>query len=171
MRSAPTLNIWMTPLASVAMLEKLALLKMALWSAPAFTIDSSVCPCAAMRVSRADLLSAPASVSEVEMGYPNLMTAVTDCQFREAVKDTSGEARRRRIQVVRANRASEGIDRPPRRLPTSGQSEVSRMYRESASLAAARWLDLPHHIHREPRCLAEYQQKARQSAGTWKDVR
>jgi len=34
MRSAPTLKIWMTPLASVAMLEKLALLKMALCSAP-----------------------------------------------------------------------------------------------------------------------------------------
>jgi len=29
MRSAPTLKIWMTPLASVAMLEKFALLKMA----------------------------------------------------------------------------------------------------------------------------------------------
>jgi hypothetical protein len=29
MRSAPTLKIWMTPLASVAMLEKLALLKIA----------------------------------------------------------------------------------------------------------------------------------------------
>jgi hypothetical protein len=29
-RSAPTLKIWMTPLASVAILEKLALLKMAL---------------------------------------------------------------------------------------------------------------------------------------------
>src|SRR6185503_151002 len=30
----PTLKIWMTPLASVAMLEKLALLKMASWRAP-----------------------------------------------------------------------------------------------------------------------------------------
>jgi hypothetical protein len=34
MRSAPTLKIWMTPLASVAMLEKLALLKIALCRAP-----------------------------------------------------------------------------------------------------------------------------------------
>src|SRR3954469_25987201 len=33
MRSAPTLKIWITPFASVAMLEKFALLKMALWSA------------------------------------------------------------------------------------------------------------------------------------------
>jgi hypothetical protein len=33
MRSAPTLKIWITPLASVAMLEKLALLKIALCSA------------------------------------------------------------------------------------------------------------------------------------------
>src|SRR5712672_1053052 len=35
MRSAPTLKIWMTPFASVAMLEKLALLKIALCRAPA----------------------------------------------------------------------------------------------------------------------------------------
>src|ERR1041385_1709566 len=34
MRSAPTLKIWMTPFASVAILEKLALLKMGLWRAP-----------------------------------------------------------------------------------------------------------------------------------------
>src|ERR1043165_7665095 len=34
MRSAPTLKIWITPFASVAMLEKFALLKIALWSAP-----------------------------------------------------------------------------------------------------------------------------------------
>jgi hypothetical protein len=33
MRSAPTLKIWMTPAASVAMLEKLALLKIAFCSA------------------------------------------------------------------------------------------------------------------------------------------
>ncbi len=34
MRSAPTLKIWMTPFSSVAMLEKLALLKMAFCKAP-----------------------------------------------------------------------------------------------------------------------------------------
>jgi hypothetical protein len=33
--SAPMFNIWMTPLASVAMLEKFSLLKMASCSAPA----------------------------------------------------------------------------------------------------------------------------------------
>src|SRR6476661_4544185 len=43
MRSAPTLKIWMTPLASVAMLEKLALLKIALCSAPALSSTSSAC--------------------------------------------------------------------------------------------------------------------------------
>jgi hypothetical protein len=37
MRSAPTLKIWITPFASVAMLEKFALLKIALCSAPAST--------------------------------------------------------------------------------------------------------------------------------------
>src|SRR5688500_4943937 len=40
MRSAPTLKIWMTPFASVAMLEKLALLKLALCSAPAVSTAS-----------------------------------------------------------------------------------------------------------------------------------
>src|SRR5450756_2424099 len=42
MRSAPTLKIWMTPFASVAMLEKLALLKIALCRAPALS-SASVC--------------------------------------------------------------------------------------------------------------------------------
>jgi hypothetical protein len=37
MRSAPTLKIWMTPWASMAMLEKLALLKMASCRAPVFS--------------------------------------------------------------------------------------------------------------------------------------
>jgi hypothetical protein len=41
MRSAPTLKIWMTPFASVAMLEKLALLKIALCRAPALSRASS----------------------------------------------------------------------------------------------------------------------------------
>ena len=41
MRSAPTLKIWITPLASVAMLEKLTLLKIALCSAPALARASS----------------------------------------------------------------------------------------------------------------------------------
>src|SRR6266550_4939016 len=36
MRWAPTLKIWMTPFASVAMLEKFALLKIAFCRAPAF---------------------------------------------------------------------------------------------------------------------------------------
>src|ERR1700682_3414278 len=42
MRSAPTLNIWMTPFASVAILEKLALLKIALCRAPAVSRASSI---------------------------------------------------------------------------------------------------------------------------------
>jgi len=48
MRSAPTLNIWMTPFASVAMLEKFALLKIAFCSAPAFSSASSACLCAVL---------------------------------------------------------------------------------------------------------------------------
>src|SRR6202022_724250 len=42
-RSAPTLKIWMTPWASVAMLEKLALLKIALCNAPVVS-RASLCP-------------------------------------------------------------------------------------------------------------------------------
>src|SRR5688500_7419593 len=45
MRSAPALKIWMTPLASVAILEKLALSKIARCSAP--TLSSACCPLAA----------------------------------------------------------------------------------------------------------------------------
>src|SRR4051812_23654754 len=41
MRSAPTLNNWMTPFSSVAMLEKLALLKIAFCKAPALRRASS----------------------------------------------------------------------------------------------------------------------------------
>src|ERR1700675_517750 len=37
MRSAPTLKIWMTPFASVAIIEKLALLKIAFCKAPVFS--------------------------------------------------------------------------------------------------------------------------------------
>ena len=44
MRSAPTLKIWIMPFASVAMLEKFALCKMAVWSAPAFSNTSSERP-------------------------------------------------------------------------------------------------------------------------------
>src|ERR1043166_4516999 len=50
MRSAPTLKIWMTPLASVAMLEKLALLKIALCSAP--VLSSATWRCTLMLGSR-----------------------------------------------------------------------------------------------------------------------
>src|SRR5580698_9866520 len=46
MRSAPTLKIWMTPVASVAMLEKLALLKIALCNAPVRS-SASLCPVSA----------------------------------------------------------------------------------------------------------------------------
>src|ERR1035437_3009115 len=41
MRSAPTLNIWMSPFSSVAILEKLALLKIAFCKAPVFSRASS----------------------------------------------------------------------------------------------------------------------------------
>jgi hypothetical protein len=70
MRSAPTLNIWITPLASVAMLEKLALLKMALWSASALRIDSSVCP-ATLPEARGNRFSVRSAVGEIGMGCPN----------------------------------------------------------------------------------------------------
>src|SRR5688572_27067517 len=68
MRSAPTLKIWMTPFASVAMLEKLALLKIALCSAPDLSSASSACLRAVMSV-RTDmyLFVCPSSPVKVVM--------------------------------------------------------------------------------------------------------
>jgi hypothetical protein len=54
MRSAPTLKIWMTPAASVAMLEKFALLKIALCSALVVSSASAV-RTSRRRRSRSDL--------------------------------------------------------------------------------------------------------------------
>jgi hypothetical protein len=64
------LKIWITPLASVAMLEKLALLKIARWSASALTIDSSVCP-AALPEASGRRFSAPVPVGGIVMLCPN----------------------------------------------------------------------------------------------------
>jgi hypothetical protein len=58
------LKIWITPLASVAMLEKLALLKMAFCSAPALTMESSA--------SRTAEPSQPLFSPELEMGWPQI---------------------------------------------------------------------------------------------------
>src|SRR5258706_12547469 len=62
MRSAPTLKSWMTPFSSVAMLEKLALLRIALCSAPvlsrAASRRTSVTPSAvAMASSETDIFN------------------------------------------------------------------------------------------------------------------
>jgi hypothetical protein len=65
------LKIWITPLASVAMLEKLALLKIAVCRAPILTIDSADgaawAPSAIGPVGRAR----PVSASILEMGCPD----------------------------------------------------------------------------------------------------
>src|SRR5208282_3633218 len=55
MRSAPTLKIWITPFSSVAMLEKLALLKIAFCKAPVFSRAS-------LRRTSVATLSLPAAV-------------------------------------------------------------------------------------------------------------
>jgi hypothetical protein len=66
-RSAPTLKIWMTPFASVAMLEKLALLKIAVCSAPALMRASSASLRAVLSVpiSRYPMMASSASRSAV----------------------------------------------------------------------------------------------------------
>src|SRR5687767_10701390 len=71
MRSAPTLKIWMTPFASVAMLEKLALLKIALWSAPAPSRSSW------RRTSSMASAARAASSTTVESRFELLMTYAT----------------------------------------------------------------------------------------------
>src|ERR1019366_2007208 len=74
MRSAPTLKIWMTPLSSVAILEKLALLKIAFCRAPALSsaslrwtsVTTSSLPAAAPRMTEswcfADMSQPPSSL-------------------------------------------------------------------------------------------------------------
>ena len=81
MRSAPTLKIWMTPFASVAMLEKLALLKIALCRAPALSSASSAC----LRA----VLSVPIS------RYP----MIASCASRSAVTDTTAGNRLRSLRI------------------------------------------------------------------------
>ena len=69
MRSAPTLNICMTPFSSVAMLEKLALLKIAFCKAPVLSRASwrrtsmlaAVVPAALSRMEESEFFSAMAS--------------------------------------------------------------------------------------------------------------
>jgi hypothetical protein len=65
------LKIWITPLASVAMLEKLALLKMALCRALALTIDSSVWRWAALSAICGAGPALAGVVFEIPMGLPN----------------------------------------------------------------------------------------------------
>jgi hypothetical protein len=65
------LKIWITPLASVAMLEKLALLKIALCRALALTIDSSVWRWVALSEICGAGLAMAGFVFEIPMGLPN----------------------------------------------------------------------------------------------------
>src|SRR6188508_914033 len=81
MRSAPTLKIWMTPLASVAMLEKLALLKIALCRAPVFS-SASACRTSTLTsaASGAPLWVVAMSVrSTVLSDAPPRQTGVNSC--------------------------------------------------------------------------------------------
>jgi hypothetical protein len=62
-RSAPTLKIWMTPFASVAMLEKLALLKIALCRASRFEQRRVRCASRALLdLGRIAMVPAPESI-------------------------------------------------------------------------------------------------------------
>jgi hypothetical protein len=63
----------MTPFASVAMLEKLALLKIALCSALALTIDSFVCPDVESSGTRAVRFLAPVFIFEMAIESPDSM--------------------------------------------------------------------------------------------------
>src|SRR5450759_4220571 len=74
MRSAPTLKIWMTPFASVAMLEKLALLKIAFCRAPVLSKDSWR-PASVMLVAVSATGSRMAE-SRIPLGMDNLSLSV-----------------------------------------------------------------------------------------------
>ena len=65
------MKIWITPFASVAMLEKLALLKIALCSAPALTIDSWVRTGVAAPATGLEVFLAAVSAPDLGIGLPN----------------------------------------------------------------------------------------------------
>jgi len=68
------LKIWMTPRASVAMLEKFALLKMALCSALALTMDSSVWPSTVEVAAGPGRGSVEEAAGDLVIGFPDSET-------------------------------------------------------------------------------------------------
>src|ERR1700723_877326 len=102
MRSAPTLKIWITPLASVAMLEKLALLKIAFCKAPVFS-NASALP---VSLGTSGCSAAPLAIGTVEL---------TAARSREAIESLSI------VQLAQrcAQRLCAGVHRKRRRAGRS----------------------------------------------------
>src|SRR5438876_366124 len=91
MRSAPTLKIWMTPFASVAMLEKFALLKIASCSAPVLSSAALAC---LRKVRFLGPLTMPIAGLVTIFPLATVLPLITDAHFRglrlRSVKEGSG---------------------------------------------------------------------------------
>src|SRR5687767_14609883 len=75
MRSAPTLKIWITPFSSVAMLEKLALFRIAFCRAPVFSTAS---------LRRTSVMTAPATVSASIIAFSSINCSDLELFFQDA---------------------------------------------------------------------------------------
>src|SRR5271156_4241551 len=131
MRSAPTLKIWITPLASVAMLEKLALLKMAFCRAP-------VVSCASWRRNSLRTFAISAPFSEVAFGNFSVMAQprfnrvrpdVLSCRsgtlcaaaHRTGRRSSMRQVHRKQPQACRGKR---GEQYPPRCQKNAGGARI-----------------------------------------------
>src|SRR5688572_30044229 len=118
MRSAPTLKIWMTPLASVAMLEKLALLKIALCKAP--VLNSASGGRAAFR---------PGSVTGAGGGAVDISATPSTCCGRPA-----------RYQVIPYG---PGIPAPPSHVGSQAPGAAVARAEDSAGVVTTNRLPAP----------------------------
>src|SRR5580698_7006044 len=103
MRSAPTLKIWITPLASVAMLEKLALLKIAFCKAPVFSSASAL----PVSLGTSGCSAEPLAIETVELAAARSREAIKSLSIiqlgqRCAQRLCAGVHRKRRRAAPRA---------------------------------------------------------------------
>src|SRR5436190_24172816 len=87
MRSAPTLKSWMTPFSSVAMLEKLALLRMAFCSAPVLRSASWRLTSVTFRSSRTRLWRAFLTEGGLAAGRGELFPIAVIASFFSALAE------------------------------------------------------------------------------------
>src|ERR1019366_4584428 len=120
MRSAPTLKIWMTPFASVAMLEKLALLKIALCRAP--TLSS-----ASLRRTSVTTFPVPGSPSRIALC--SIFVPFLNCDWPCFVFSFSAVGARERRSTLARHFAPQLRDRCAV-IADAGRNDAPREHRE-----------------------------------------